>query len=229
MMEIGAEKLPAYACWPDGEPKAAVCITFEVWGLTDFIKDVTWRLTNENQYLALAPDWLHGLPGAAPQERVPALTDEIFAKRVETVLSFLESEGIKKIGVTGFCMGGRLAMLAAAVGKDRIQAAAPFYGALIDSPGPGNTPAFRGPMAKLADISSSVLLTVGENEELATKDDISRLESKMKELGKPFEIVWYPDAGHAFFNHTRPEKYRPEAAEPAWEKVSAFFQTHLTH
>ncbi|MBI2587725.1 dienelactone hydrolase family protein [Candidatus Azambacteria bacterium] len=100
---------------------------------------------------------------------------------------------------------------------------------MINSPGPGNTPAFRGPMAKLADISSSVLLTVGENEELATKDDISRLESKMKELGKPFEIVWYPDAGHAFFNHTRPEKYRPEAAEPAWEKVSAFFQTHLTH
>ncbi|MBI2587724.1 dienelactone hydrolase family protein [Candidatus Azambacteria bacterium] len=96
MIEVGAEKLPAYECRPDTPPQAAVFLTFEVSGLTDFIKDVTWRLTNENQYLALAPDWLHGLPGAAPQERVPALTDEIFAKRVETVLSFLESLG--KIG-----------------------------------------------------------------------------------------------------------------------------------
>lgn len=227
MIGIGAEKLPVYECRPDGAPRAAVFITFEVWGLTDFIKDVAWRITNEDQYLALAPDWFHELPGATPQEKVPALSDEIFTKRVEAVLSYLESQGIKKVGVTGFCMGGRLAMLATAVGKDRIHAAAPFYGALIDTPGPGDTAAFHGPMAKLADISSPVLLTIGENEELATKEDILRLEAKMKELGKSFEIAGYPNAGHAFFNHTRPEKYRPEAAEPAWDRVATFFRKHL--
>ena len=120
----------------------------------------------------------------------------------------------KKVGMVGFCMGGRLTGLMAVSGQN-LRAAVPFY---------GMTPLSDEDAAK---ISAPVLAIYGETDQGFPPEMIRENDRKLSAAGKPHEVIVYPGAPHAFFNDTRPHIYHQAAAEDAWQKTLNWFHQYL--
>jgi carboxymethylenebutenolidase len=133
-------------------------------------------------------------------------------------LKGLDAVAPKRIGVVGWCMGGGLALSAAAhdgdTGAGDVGAAVVFYGRPLD---PGDT----------AKIQAPVLGLYGAKDQGIPVEAVRAFEQELRANQTPHEIHVYPGAGHAFFNDTRPHIYQPEAAQDAWEKTLAWFRKHL--
>jgi carboxymethylenebutenolidase len=125
-----------------------------------------------------------------------------------------DSTATEKIGVIGFCMGGALALYTATKNQS-IGACVVFYGI--------------HPKVKpdLPNLNAPVLGIFGENDASVPPDAVHKLERQIKDLGKQVEVKIYPAADHAFFNDTRPEVYKAEAAADAWQRTIKFFRGHL--
>jgi carboxymethylenebutenolidase len=120
-----------------------------------------------------------------------------------------------RIGVTGFCMGGRLSFLAACALPDRVAAAVPFYGGGIAN------------HLALADrIRAPLYLFFGEKDAFIPLEQVQRIEARLAELGKTFHCKVYPGADHGFFCDER-ASYHAEAAADAWRELARFFARHL--
>ena len=145
-----------------------------------------------------------------------ALNDDEIVADVAKAIDHLEKQpGVRKgrIGITGFCMGGRVSFLAAAALPDRIAAAAPFYGGGI-------------PVDRTATLKAPVLAFFGDQDPFIPLDHVEKLKAEAKRLGKAVEVVVYPGAPHGFFCNER-DSYRAEAAADAWQRTKAFFKKHL--
>ncbi len=209
----------AYEAKPAGVgPFPAVVVLQEWWGLNDHIKDICRRLAAEG-YVALAPDLYHGKVTTDPNEAgklMSGLAPEAALKDMIAAVDFLAAQPAVKaerIGVTGFCMGGRYALLLAA--RDpRIKAAAAWYGVPVPDE------------ATLKQIKGEVLYIYGDQDTFVTKADVDRLAAALKAGGVKGGVVTYP-APHAFFNDTRPEVYRPQYARDAWGRVLDLFRRTL--
>jgi carboxymethylenebutenolidase len=223
MIEIGG--MPAYVARPsEGGPRPAVLVIQEAFGLNDHIKDVARRVAAEG-YVAVAPDLFHrgGKGRTARYDDLPkalelmgALKDDEIVADVASAIAWLEKQPnvrAGKIGITGFCMGGRVSYLAACALPDRIAASAPYYGGGI-------------PVDRTATLKAPVLAFFGEEDPFIPMDNVEKLRAEAKRLGKNVEIVVYPKAPHGFFCNER-DSFRPEAAKDAWEKTKAFFKKHL--
>lgn len=208
-----------YLAVPASGQGPGVIVLQEWWGLVPHIKAVADRFA-EAGYVALAPDLYNGESTTAPDEaqrKMMALNIEATARSLETSVEYLlnhEATNTKKIGVVGFCMGGQLALLAATV-SNNIGAAVDFYGIH-----PNVEP-------DLARLSAPILGFFGGQDSFVPVESVEGLVAAIKSAGASIETHLYPDAGHAFFNDTRPEAYNAEAAEDAWDKTLTFFQTHL--
>src|SRR5689334_7868799 len=216
--------MPAYVVRPAGDaPAPAVLVIQEAFGLNDHIKDVTRRVAGEG-YVALAPDLFHrgGKGRTAGYDQLPkalelmgALRDDEIVADVASAIAHLEKDpGVRRgrIGITGFCMGGRVSYLAACALPDEIAAAVPFYGGGIPI---DRTPTLRAP----------VLAFFGDADPFIPLDSVEKLKAEAARLGKKVEIVVYPGAPHGFFCNER-DSYRPDAARDAWERTKAFFAKH---
>lgn len=204
----------------DGRPHPGVVVIQEWWGLDDHIKDVTRRFAQEG-FVALAPDLYHGKVTAEPDEAAKlmmALRQEEAAKDMRGAVAYLNSRNDvqpKKIGMTGFCMGGGLTMYMAVHYPDGLGAVAPFYGTIIPSE------------EEAANLKVPILAIFGEKDDYTPHDKIEALRRGLDRSSVAHEVIVYPGAPHAFFNDTR-ESYRPEAAKDAWGRVLAFFRQHLS-
>ena len=223
MIDVGG--MPAYLVRPaDTGPWPAVVVIQEAFGLNDHIKDVTRRVAGEG-YVAVAPDLYYrgGAGRTAGYDDLPkalglmgALKDDEIVADVERVLARLEADpAVRKgrIGITGFCMGGRVSYLVGCALPDRIAAAVPFYGGGI-------------PIERTATLRAPVLAFFGEEDPFIPMDQVERLRTEAKRLGKRVEIVTYPKAPHGFFCNER-DSYRPDAAKDAWARTKAFLKAHL--
>jgi len=223
MIEIGG--MPAYVARPAGSgPWPAVVVIQEAFGLNEHIKDVARRVAGEG-YLALAPDLFYrgGKGRTAGYDDLPtalglmgALKDDEIVADVASAIAYLETQPsvrTGRIGITGFCMGGRVSYLAACALPDEIAAAVPYYGGGI-------------PIDRTATLRAPVLAFFGEDDPYIPLDQVEKLRAEAKRLGKNVEIVVYPKAPHGFFCNER-DSYRPEAAKDAWERTTAFFARHL--
>jgi carboxymethylenebutenolidase len=202
---------------PSGSGKApALLVIQEWWGVNDHIRSLALRFAKEG-FLALAPDLYHGKTTKDAGEAAKLMQVLDWGHAVETVagaVCFLSNHPRcnGKVGITGFCMGGAVA-LAAAAKVPGLSASVPFYG--IPDPGTDYgqvTAAIQGHFAK--------------KDEYVTTDRALALKSKLEKAGKKVEIHFY-DAGHAFVNDTRPEAYSAEAAKLAWERAVAFLKSNL--
>jgi len=230
-----------YRAEPAGEPRGALIVIEEIWGLVDHIKDVADRWAAEG-YLAVAPDILsHGgitpevgeelsLAMKSPDEAVrtamqprlrerlapvrePAYGEWATAQLVRLVDALVEEPGIDgRIGVTGFCFGGTYSFALAAA-DDRVLAAVPFY---------GTAPAPEG----IARIGCPVLALYGE-QDAPLMERLPEVRQAMSAAGVDFADVVYEDAGHAFFNDTNSIAYRPGVAADAWARATAFVAEHV--
>jgi carboxymethylenebutenolidase len=132
-----------------------------------------------------------------------------------------------KIGVIGFCSGGRHTYLAAC-SLDGIDAAVDCWGGnvIVDDPKQLNAKRPVAPIDLTAKLRCPLLGLFGNDDENPNSDQVNRTEAVLKKLGKTYEFHRYDGAGHAFFNAARPA-YRPEQALDGWNKVFAFFRKHL--
>lgn len=132
-----------------------------------------------------------------------------------------------KVGVIGFCSGGRHTYLAACT-IPNIDAAVDCWGGRVIV----NSPAEITPKRPVAAIeftekmSCPLLGIFGNDDKNPTRDDVNRTEETLKRFGKTYEFHRYDGAGHSFFDWNRPA-YRPEQATDAWQKVFAFLGKNL--
>jgi carboxymethylenebutenolidase len=215
--------IKAYLASPQvKEKRPAVIVVQEWWGLTDLIKDVAQRYAREG-YVAIAPDLYSRLghkvttdPSEAAQ-LMNSLKQEDGLKDLNATVTYLKTApnvDARKIGITGFCMGGSYALMLPCINHD-IRAAVPFYGWV---PNP-DTP--------IQNLACPILYFYGEEDGFVPKADVQRLEAALKKYKKSGEIKTYPGAGHAFFRDTDASVYKPTQAKDAWDRTLAFFRQHF--
>lgn len=195
---------------------AGVVVIQEWWGLVPHIKDIAERLAREG-FTALAPDLYHGKSTVDAEEAshlMQGLDWGVAAKEMAGAVRYLrETEKCARVGVVGFCMGGALAMIAAATAG--VDAYAVFY---------GFPPKGAAPLDKIA---APGLIFFGENEGFFSIPDAKAFVQDQHKRGREADMVVYPGAGHAFYNDTRPEAYNDKAARDAWGRTIDLFRQHL--
>jgi carboxymethylenebutenolidase len=203
----------------DGRGPAVVVIQ-EWWGLVPHVEDLVERFAKEG-FLALAPDLYHGKKTTSP-DAAGRMLMELDVERAEREIagagdSLLSQPGCasRRFGVVGFCMGGALAQYAATK-NPKVGAAVSFYGG------------FKKVPLDWESLSGPILLIYGAEDQGVPASEARPLEEKLRKLGKEVETLVYEGAGHAFFNDTRPEVHRPDAARDAWERTLRFLREHLT-
>ena len=228
---------------PSGDgPFPAVVVAQHAGGVDAFIQNVCHRLA-EVGYAAAAPDLYHrqerdisfeeiiALKRGDPRrdEVVPALMagllDEEMVKDMNAAIEHLASlpgGNRSAVGVTGFCMGGRVAYLMA-TRNARLKAAACFYpGSPFESLGGGPSP-----FAASDRIMCPMLGFFGKEDGDPSQADMVRIDAELTRLRVEHTFHAYEGAGHAFMDHTNPKSYREHAANDAWPKLITFFDEKL--
>jgi carboxymethylenebutenolidase len=224
-------KMDAYVAQPKGGGNyPGVVVIQEAFGVNDHIKKVTDRIAAEG-YVAIAPDIYHReaervIPYAEMPKAIAALQRVVDGKAMEDVgaaIAHLKSQSNVKagsIGVTGFCMGGRLTYLTAAHHAKDVKCAVPYYGGGIPMGNPS-------PLARTREIQCPMYLFFGAKDQLIPKEHVDQIKAELTANKVPFQLEVYPDAGHGFFCDDRAMSYHEGAAKDAWEKTQAFFAQHL--
>ncbi len=187
-----------------------------------------------NGYAALMPNLYHrDAPGASPDDAAATarakggVPDERLIGDVGAAADYLRAlDGSNgKVGVIGYCSGGRQSFLAAC--SLPLDAAVDCYGAFVIGTPPAEIPLKVGPIAHLAENLSCPLLGLfGADDKYPSPDEVDQLDKILTEEAKPHEFHVYEGAGHAFFSVNRPA-YRVEAANDGWQKIWDFYGRYL--
>ena len=195
---------------PAGGAKApAVVVLQEWWGVNDQIQAIAARYA-EAGFLAIVPDLYHGKIAKDADEAGAMMKALDFGKAVQEIagaVAFVRERSTGKIAVTGYCMGGALA-LASAVHLRGLAAVVPFYGL------PGDLDWTK--------VDAPIQAHFATHDEWATVAGAEKVKAAVK---APMELFTY-DAQHAFANERRPEVYNPEAAKLAWDRALGFVRSH---
>ncbi len=224
--------LPAYRARPaSGGKRAAILVVSEIWGAHEYIRDVARRLARLGYY-AIVPELFarHGDAGAVAD--VQALIRDIVSKAsdaevladLDAAASFARAEHpeIRKLGVTGFCWGGRITWMYAAH-HPGVDAAVAWYGPVARSYHVGDATALDVAQR----IRAPVLALYGGDDPGIPNDTVEAMLAKLKSAGNTgSELVLYPDTPHAFHADYRPS-YRKAQAEDGWKRALAWFRRHL--
>ena len=237
-LTAGDIKIPApdgtidgYRAMPaTGGPFPVVVVVMEVFGLHEHIKDICRRLAKIG-YMGVAPDLYARQGDLAKQTDIKEIMRIVLSKPDSQIMSDLDAtvawakasgEGdTGKLGITGFCNGGRSVWLYAAH-STQLKAGVAWYGHL------GGQPTANRPKSvlELADqIKAPVLGLYGATDGGIPLDQVEKMRAELKAANKPCEIVVYPDTGHAFNADYRPS-YRKEAAADGWKRMLAWFKQH---
>jgi carboxymethylenebutenolidase len=201
--------VPFFLSTPKAPPPwPGVVVVMEGDGISPQLLRVCERLAAEG-YATIAPDLYWRFGGGDPdrlREYVPALRHADGRADIAECAGFLRAIGATKIGVTGFCMGGGYAYLAARSDVP-VDASVAFYGG--------------GIAQNLGDAHCPLLLFFGGRDKWISADDVAAVEQQ-----HPGQVVVYPDAEHGFFRDGS-DDYNEEAAVDAWTRLLAFFGEHL--
>ena len=229
-LKVNGQDMEMYASLPSGAgPHPAVVIAFHVGGLDEFDKKMADRLAEEG-YVAVVPDLFHRLSQEVMDgprlDRLGHLSDPYIIADMNAAVDFLKGQSSvdsDRIGVTGFCMGGRIAWLLAAT-NPIFKAAVPFYGGNIMATWGDTT---QTPFDLTNGINCPTLFHFGATDGNPSPEDMVKLDNELTRLGKEHTFYSYPGAGHAFMDFTNAERYHKEASEAAWPRTVDFFATHL--
>lgn len=231
-IEIGTRDGPMPACRaePSGDPRGAVVVVQEAFGLTRHIEDICGRIA-ERGWLSVAPALFHrqGSPvlGYEDYESVMPVMSQLSAEGISTDLSAcldqLAGEGFaaERCGIVGFCMGGTVTFFAAATWA--LGAAVSFYG--------GGVAEGRFGFPALVDLAPSLktpwLGLYGDLDKGIPVEQVEALRKASSASPVETELVRYPDAEHGFNCNDRPAVYNPTAAADAWRRALEWFDGHL--
>lgn len=225
-VKVGDSSMRLYLSRPeDARPAPAVIVVQGQTGVDDFLKFSD--MVAARGFVAAAPDLYHRDPPDCKDDwptRRMRLRDATITQDINATISSLKSHSAVeagKIGIVGFCMGGRIVHLMSAVNPD-IKAGVMYYGAdPFSSWGEGPSP-----FERTKEISCPIMGHFGEDDKNPSPADMRKLDAEMTRLGKPHEFYSYPNAAHAFANFGS-ANYREHAANASWPRTFGFFEKHL--
>jgi carboxymethylenebutenolidase len=213
-------ELPAYRAQPaSGGPHPVMLVVQEVFGCDDYLKDTCRRLA-KGGYQAIAPELYarQGEPGEATSREdlfkvVGRVRDEQVMADLDAAAAWAERNGgdTTRLGITGFCWGGRITWLYAAH-SPKVRAGIAWYGRLV-----GDPPA-KHPIDVAARLHAPVLGLYGGADQGIPLETVERMRAALAAAGSKSEIVVYDGAPHAFHADYRPSYVR-EAAEDGWRRL----------
>ncbi len=239
---------PAHEAVPDGDgPFSAVLVLHDRFGLTPHVRGVANRLARAGFY-ALAPN-LYALPASfvdtapnlmkapgptffpysdefAAGESAATLSDERADAIIGQALAYVAGRSHARgggVGVLGFSMGGRLALLAACLHLDEVRAAVCFYPEGMAS---SKSPRRPAALDRVADLKAPVLLFYGALDDQIRSAQQEAVRMRLAALGKDFQMEVFREAGHDFFCSER-DTYRIHASKEAWDQTLAFLRRAL--
>lgn len=230
-ISVPGGSLPAYYARPaQGTRFPVVLVVEEIFGVHEYIKDVCRRLAKQG-YLAVATEYYARLGDLSKMTDVQQIVRDVISKApdaqfmqdMDATTAWAEANkgDASRLGVVGFCRGGRMVWLYSAH-NPHLKAAVAFYGPLGGQP----TAIQPTPAIDVADkIQCPLLGLYGGADQGIPVDMVHSAEAKAKAAGKTVEVVIYPDAPHGFHADYRPS-YRKEAAEDGWNRMLAWFKRY---
>ena len=223
--------IPVYYARPATGDKFPVIIVIpEIFGVHEHIKDVARRLAKRG-YLAIAPEVYarQGDAVKAPnvQEALKIANSKPDAELladIDATIAWAGKDGRgdpNRVGITGFCRGGRTVWMYAAHNPN-LKAGVAWYGPVAGTP---NSLMPRNPIDVVGQINVPVLGLYGGADQGIPNDSVDKMYGALKTMGKPSEIIIYEGMPHAFNADYRPT-YRKETAEDAWRRMLDWFKKH---
>jgi carboxymethylenebutenolidase len=232
LIPVGDFKMPAYRAQPAGVRKPPVALVIsEIFGVHEYIADVARRFAKQG-YLAIAPELFvrqgdagsYGEIAKLQAEVIMKVPDEQVMRDLDACVAWAGSQGgdVARLGVTGFCWGGRITWLYAAH-SPAVKAGVAWYGRLV-----GNSTALqpRHPLEVADQLQAPVLGLYGGQDQGIPLDTVDKMKAALAQgsaAARRSGFHIYPDAPHAFHADYRPS-YRKEAAEDGWKRCLAWFK-----
>ena len=217
-----------YVSEPEGNgPFPAIVVIQNQDGVGDFTQIMTRRVA-EAGYFAIAPELYHREGEPKTPEQTASIKhsrrDTNVINDIDATINYLRgcaNADTGKLGIVGFCMGGRIAFLMSAANKS-FKAAVDFYGGGVYSQW-GDRPA---PSELAGNVSCPVQGHFGELDKNPPPEEMRRLDAELTRLGKEHQFYFYANAPHGF-NRQGWDGYRPEADAASWARTLEFFGKHL--
>jgi carboxymethylenebutenolidase len=233
-IEVAGFKMPAYRAAPAGGKNLPVVLVIsEIFGVHEHIADVARRFARQG-YLAIAPELFVRQGDAGSYGEMARLMSEVIAKvpdaqvmgDLDATVAWAAANGgdPTRLGITGFCWGGRITWLFAAH-NPQVKAGVAWYGRLVGAPS-ALTP--RQPVDLAVELKGPVLGLYGGQDGGIPLDTVEKMKAALaagSTAAKRSEFVVYPDAPHAFHADYRPS-YRQAAAQDGWARCQAWFKAN---
>jgi len=230
-VKVADGEMPVYYAKPaNAQNPPVVLVAMEVFGLHEYIKDVTRRLGKLGA-LAVAPDYyfrkgvdltkITEIPQLMPL--VNSKPDSELMSDLDATVQWAKSQGANtdRVGIIGFCRGGRTVWEYAAHSPN-LKAGVAFYGSLVD---PQNPAWPKSPTQLAPEMKAPVLGLYGEADQGIPVAQVEQMKSNLQAAGKTAEFKIYPGAPHGFHADYRPS-YRKEAADDAWNQMQAWLKKY---
>ena len=230
----GGALVNAYQAVPVGAgPSGGVLVIHHLPGWDSATKEITRRFAARG-YNAICPN-LYARQGldvdpddaAAATRQAGGIPDEQFVGDAGAAVAALRALGTAngKVGVIGYCSGGRHAFLTAL--SVPVDAAVDCYGAFVTGTPPEGFPLQVSPLVdRVPELRCPLLGLFGNDDQFPGPEQVDELETALRAAGKTYGFHRYDGAGHAFFNVDRPA-YRAEAATDGWQRIFEFFGRYL--
>ena len=230
----GGDEVEAYLARPMSPgPHGGVVVIHHMPGYDAPTKEIA-RTFAVHGYNAIMPNLYHrDAPGASPDDAAAAaraqggVPDSRLIGDVAAAAAYLRgmTSANGKVGVIGYCSGGRQSVLAAC--SLPLDAAVDCYGAFVVGTPPEGFPLkVTALVERTPDLTCPLLGLFGNDDSFPSPEQVDELEAALKAADKPYEFHRYDGAGHAFFTVDR-TAYRPEAAVDGWQRIFAFYGKHL--
>lgn len=228
---VGDQTIPAYRAMPNqGGPFPVVLVVQEIFGVHEHIKDICRRFAKLG-YFAIAPE-LYARQGDVSKLKTIDEIRPIVAKvpdaqvmgDLDACVEFATESGkgdVTRLGVTGFCWGGRIVWLYAAHSK-QLKAGVAWYGRLVGEPSELMP---KHPVDVAADLNAPVLGLYAGKDQGIPLDTVEKMREALKKSKVPAQITVYPNAQHGFYADYRPT-YGEADARDGWNKLLAWFKQH---
>ncbi len=231
---VGDFKMPAYRAAPAGKTKAPVILVIsEIFGVHEHIADVARRFAKLG-YFAIAPELFVRQGDAQSYGEIAKLIAEVISKvpdaqvmgDLDATVAWANGQGADtaRLGITGFCWGGRITWMYAAHNPS-VKAGVAWYGRLVGAPNP-LTP--KNPVDVVGTLSGPVLGLYGGADSGIPVDTVETMKKALatgSAAAKKSDFVVYPETPHAFHADYRPS-YRKEAADDGWKRCQAWFKAN---
>jgi carboxymethylenebutenolidase len=219
------EGVPAYLAYPQAqEGRPALLLIHDRVGIAkakphdepQHIFDTAQELAAEGYTCLVVDLYSHG-------QVDHSLRDDLSMRDLGLGLRYLQDAGASRVGVVGFCLGGRVALLLA-THYPELAACVDFYGRPFNKEIGDRQP--EHPMARLDRVQCPILGLFGQLDAGIPVEQARQLDAELTRLAKPHRVIVYPEAGHAFYNHLA-KAYHPDSASQARRETLDFLAANL--